>query len=95
MSHEDIYDRMMRREEQKHRKQIESKIPHLRDKQIYDSFPSKDILPDHAAIKILKDKTGLAENDIVESVNRLIEGRKIISKNGMKTNKLYLRKNPY
>jgi hypothetical protein len=95
MSHEDIYDRMMRREDQKHKKQIESKIPQVRDKQIYDSFPESDILPDQTALKILKDKTSLAETEIVESLNRLIEKRKIISKNGLKTDKLYLRKNPY
>jgi hypothetical protein len=95
LSFRDINEKLFDRLEKKHRKDVESKIPQLRDKQIYDSFPANDILSDQTAIKILKDKTMLEENEIVESINRLIKGRKIISKNGIKTNKLYLRKNPY
>ena len=95
MSFRDINEKLFDRLEKKHRKDVENKIPQLRDKQIYDSFPLGDTLPDHTAIKILKDKTELPENEVIESLNRLIEGRKIISKNGIKTNKLYLTKNPY
>jgi predicted DNA-binding ArsR family transcriptional regulator len=94
MSGENIWHKFMNHYDKKERKDIESKLPEMRDSQIYREFPN-DLVTDHTAIKTLQDKTGLDEHTIVTSVNRLIEKQKIISVNGRKTNKLYLRKNPY
>ena len=94
MSGENIWDKFMNHQDKKHRKDIESKLPEMRDQQIWTSFPN-DLVTDQSAIKTLKDKTSLDEDTIVNSINRLIEKRKIISVNGRKTNSLYLRKNPY
>jgi hypothetical protein len=67
---ESIDQKILDRLDKLHEKRIESNIPQLRDKQIYENYPQKDVLPDHTEIKILKDKTGSVEDEIVQSFNR-------------------------
>lgn len=83
------------RQNRKHLKEIESKIPQVRDKQIYNEFPQDKILDTDSAVKTLKSKTGLKDQEIAESLNRLIQDHKIITANGIKSNKMYLRRNLY
>ena len=94
MSGEDIYERLMNREEKKHLKRIQGKIPGMRDSQIYDSLPDNDVFQDQTAIKVIKSKIGIGDQEIADSLNRLIEKRKLVTSFDTQ-NKLYLRKNPF
>lgn len=91
---EDIYQRLMDREEKKHLKRIQGKIPQMRDSQIYDSLPDNDVFQDQTAIRILSGKIGLSEQEVADSLNRLIQKRKLVTSFDTR-NKLYLRKNPF
>jgi hypothetical protein len=92
-----IWDKFIERQKRNHnhRKDVEAKIPQLRDQQIYNEFHQDEIIDTNTAVKTLNRKTGLKDQEIVDSLNRLIQGHKIITVDGVRTNKIYLRRNPY
>lgn len=91
---EDIYERLMDREEKKQLKRIQGKIPQMRDSQIYDCLPDNDVFQDQTAIKVIKGSLGLDDQEVADSLNRLIEKRKLVTSFDTR-NRLYLRKNPF
>lgn len=91
---EDLYQRLMDREEKKHLKRIQGKIPHMRDSQIYNSLPDNDVFQDQTAIRVISGKIGISDQEVADSLNRLIEKRKLVTSFDTQ-NKLYLRKNPF
>ena len=93
---EDLYDKLMRREQRKHSKDIEQNhIPRVKDKKIYSEL-GDEIIDSDTAIRMLKNKTGINnDEEIADSLNRLIENKSIVSSTGHHTNKVFLRKNPY
>jgi len=91
---EDIYQRLMDREEKKHLKRIQGKIPQMRDNQIYGCLPDNDVFQDQTAIEVIKGRLGLDDQEIADSLNRLIEKRKLATSIDTRNN-LYLRKNPF
>jgi hypothetical protein len=91
---QDIYDKLMQREEKKQLKRIQGKIPEMRDSQIYTHLPDHDVFQDQTAINVIKNKTGLNEQEIADSLNRLIEKRKLVTSFDTKY-RLFLRKNPF
>jgi hypothetical protein len=84
----------MDREEKKHLKRIQGKISEMRDNQIYNSLPDNDVFQDQTAIKVINGRLGLDDQEIADSLNRLIEKRKLVTSFDTR-NKLYLRKNPF
>ncbi len=91
---EDIYERLMNREEKKQLKRIQGKIPQMRDSQIYDCLPDNDVFQDQTAIKVIKGSLGLDDQEVADSLNRLIEKHKLVTSFDTR-NRLYLRKNPF
>ena len=91
---EDIYERLMDGEEKKQLKRIQGKIPQMRDSQIYDCLPDNDVFQDQTAIKVIKGSLGLDDQEVADSLNRLIEKRKLVTSFDTR-NRLYLRKNPF
>ena len=59
----------MNREEKKHQKQIQSKIPQLCDSLIYESFPDNEILPYQTAINMIKQQTDLEDQEIADLID--------------------------
>jgi len=94
MSNENIEEKLFNRLDRKHEKQIEGKIPELRDNQIYDSLPDNDVFQDQTALNVLNKKMGIPDQEIADSLNRLIEKRKLVTSFDPR-NRLYLRKNPF
>jgi len=76
---ENIYERLMDREEKKHLKKIQGKIPQMRDSQIYDCLPDNDVFQDQTAIKVIKGSLGLDDQEVADSLNRLIEKHKLVT----------------
>jgi hypothetical protein len=66
----------------------------MRDSQIYNSLPDNDVFQDQTAINVIKGKTGIPDQEIADSLNRLIEKRKLVTSIDTR-NRLYLRKNPF
>ncbi len=90
---ENIYQRLMDREEKKHQKQIQGKIPQMRDSQIYDSLPDNDVFHDQTALRVISG-IGISDQEVADSLNRLIEKRKLVTSFDTR-NRLFLRKNPF
>ena len=66
----------------------------MRDSQIYDCLPDNDVFQDQTAIKVIKGSLGLDDQEVADSLNRLIEKRKLVTSFDTR-NRLYLRKNPF
>lgn len=95
MSYQPIEDKLYQRLNKKHEEDIKGRIPQMRDSQVYDYLPDKDPFEDQNAIRVIKGKIGIPDQEIANSLNRLIEKGKLVTSRAIKTNKLYLRKNPY
>ena len=76
------------------RKKMEKKIPALRDKQIYSHLPNDVIESDHA-FNLLREKTGVNDSEIADSLGRLVQNENVVKSTGYHTNKTFFRKNPY
>ena len=87
----------MEREERKHKKIIESKVPLMRDKQIHTNMGNAPMDSD-TAIRVIKRNTGIEDDQtIADSLNRLIQSGHVVTANGIGKNghKLFVRRNPY
>ena len=91
---ENIYQRLMDREEKKYLKRIQGKIPEMRDSQIYGCLPDNDVFQDQTALGVISSKIGISDQEVADSLNRLIEKRKLVTSFDTR-NRLYLRKNPF
>ena len=94
MSNENIKDKLFNRLDKKHEKQIEGKIPEIRDNQIYDSLPDNDVFQDQTALRVISGIIGISDQEVADSLNRLIEKRKLVTSFDTR-NRLFLRKNPF
>lgn len=84
----------MEREEKRHKKDMESKIPEKQQEHIYNILPINKTMSDRKSIKYIQIKTNWDEDTIVNGLNDLIKKSKVISVYDKYQN-VYVTKNPY
>ena len=96
LSREKYFDKFFQRQKRKEFKVMETKVTEAQDQHVYNQFPNKnEIVHEQNIIAILKERTGLSDEEILDSLQRLIEKSKVLAVSGKITNKTFYRKNPF
>ena len=91
-----IFDKFFQRQKRKEFKVMETKATEAQDQHVYNQFPyENEIVHEQNIIAILKERTGLSDEEILDSLQRLIEKSKVLAVSGKITNKTFYRKNPF
>lgn len=91
-----IFDKFFQRQKRKEFKVMETKATEAQDQHVYNQFLNEnEIVHEQNIIAILKERTGLSDEEILDSLQRLIEKSKVLAVSGKITNKTFYRKNPF